>query len=195
MTAVTTDARPSAATQEDRSRRRPDRVQRGFVVPVTALRKHLGSSRHVVIDAVVADLGALGVAVPGDAPVHLDLVLSSDPGGLAARGTVEATWVGECRRCGGRCRRTGEGGGARAIRARTGTTTRMPIRWPTTRWISSPWLRDTVLLELPLAPLCAETCLGLCPQCGTNWNESPCQCRPAIDPRWAALDELRDPPG
>ncbi len=58
-----------------------------------------------------------------------------------------------------------------------------------------PLARDAVLLELPLAPLCAETCLGLCPQCGTNWNESPCDCRPASDPRWAALDELRDPPG
>ncbi len=58
-----------------------------------------------------------------------------------------------------------------------------------------PLLRDAVLLELPLAPLCAETCLGLCPQCGTNWNESPCDCRPAADPRWAPLDELLDPPG
>lgn len=193
MTAVTTDARPSAAKQEDRSRRRPDRVQRGFVVPVTALRKHLGSSRHVVIDAVVADLGALGVAVPGDAPVHLDLVLSSEPGGLAARGTVEATWVGECRRCGGDV----EGRVKAAVRERFvpgGNDDEDAYPLADDQVDLEPLLRDTVLLELPLAPLCAETCLGLCPQCGTNWNESPCQCRPAIDQRWAALEELQDPP-
>ena len=29
-------------------------------------------------------------------------------------------------------------------------------------------LRDALVLELPLAPLCAEDCPGLCPQCGVR---------------------------
>jgi len=58
-----------------------------------------------------------------------------------------------------------------------------------------PLARDAVLLELPLAPLCAPDCRGLCPQCGTNWNVASCDCQPAGDPRWSALDALRDPGG
>jgi len=192
---MATDARPGAAEmREDRSRRRADRAQRGFVVPITALRKHLGSSRQVSVDAAVADLGALGVFVPDDAPVHVDLVLTSDPGGLTANGTIEATWVGECRRCGG----VVDGQVAAAVRERFAPTgsddeDAYPLAGDTVDL--EPLVRDVVLLELPLAPLCAETCLGLCPQCGTNWNEGPCQCRPAADPRWSVLDELREPPG
>ena len=35
-----------------------------------------------------------------------------------------------------------------------------------------------VLIELPLVALCDEECLGLCPQCGKNLNEGPCDCKP-----------------
>ena len=52
---------------------------------------------------------------------------------------------------------------------------------------------DSLFAALPLLPLCREDCAGLCPQCGTNWNESTCGCDPAGDPRWSVLDSLRDP--
>ena len=55
-----------------------------------------------------------------------------------------------------------------------------------------PLARDAVLLELPLAPLCTEDCQGLCPTCGANRNTESCDCAPPADPRWAALDVLRD---
>jgi len=55
-----------------------------------------------------------------------------------------------------------------------------------------PLARDAILLELPLAPLCSENCRGLCPACGANRNTDPCDCAPVADPRWAALDALRD---
>ncbi len=37
-------------------------------------------------------------------------------------------------------------------------------------------LREQVLLTLPLKPLCAETCKGICPHCGADLNQEPCQC-------------------
>jgi len=37
-------------------------------------------------------------------------------------------------------------------------------------------VREQVLLTLPLAPLCAETCRGLCPRCGADLNLEICQC-------------------
>jgi uncharacterized protein len=147
-----------------------------------------------VIDAEVAGLGSLGVSVPDDVPVHLDLTLTSDPGGLTAGGMIETVWVGECRRCGGPV----EGRVKAAVRERFaggGSDDEDAYLLADDVVDLEPLVRDAVLLELPLAPLCAETCLGLCPQCGTNWNESPCQCRPAADSRWTPLDQLREPPG
>lgn len=54
-----------------------------------------------------------------------------------------------------------------------------------------PALREEWLLHAPAFPLCREDCKGLCPQCGNDKNlaadEGGCDCRPAVDPRWAAL--------
>ena len=53
-------------------------------------------------------------------------------------------------------------------------------------------LREQFYLALPMKPLCAEACRGLCPQCGTNQNTGSCDCAPAWeDPRLAALRELK----
>lgn len=48
-------------------------------------------------------------------------------------------------------------------------------------------------LNLPLKPVCRESCLGLCPTCGTDRNERACGCRTTeLDPRWAPLLERKD---
>ena len=55
-------------------------------------------------------------------------------------------------------------------------------------------MREQFYLSLPMKPLCAETCRGLCVQCGTNLNNSTCDCaRDWDDPRFAALKALREP--
>lgn len=44
-------------------------------------------------------------------------------------------------------------------------------------WIQpEPELREAILLELPTLPLCKPDCMGLCPKCGANLNEGPCEC-------------------
>lgn len=54
-------------------------------------------------------------------------------------------------------------------------------------------VREAILLELPLKPLCSETCLGLCSMCGINLNESDCDCTPdKTDERWDSLKQLFD---
>lgn len=37
-----------------------------------------------------------------------------------------------------------------------------------------PVLRDAVLLEVPMRPLCREDCLGLCSTCGADLNTGAC---------------------
>src|ERR1700722_15040108 len=54
-----------------------------------------------------------------------------------------------------------------------------------------PMLLDSLFPELPLAPLCRADCAGLCQHCGTDRNESSCDCVAPVDLRWANLDVLR----
>jgi len=38
-------------------------------------------------------------------------------------------------------------------------------------------VRENILINLPMQPLCNENCRGLCVQCGTNLNTGTCQCK------------------
>jgi len=52
-------------------------------------------------------------------------------------------------------------------------------------------VRQDLLLAIPTSPLCRPDCRGLCPTCGANLNEEPCDCqREEEDPRLAALRDL-----
>jgi uncharacterized protein len=56
-----------------------------------------------------------------------------------------------------------------------------------------PVVRDAIVLALPLSPLCGPDCRGLCPTCGTRWDDLPADhSHETIDPRWAALTERFD---
>ena len=56
-----------------------------------------------------------------------------------------------------------------------------------------PLFREQFVLAVPFAPLCAEDCKGLCPQCGIDLNSGTCSCEKPIDPRLAALKGLKLP--
>jgi uncharacterized protein len=57
----------------------------------------------------------------------------------------------------------------------------------------SAWARDAVALALPDKILCRPDCAGLCPECGKNLNDDPHEHDDTeADPRWAALEALRD---
>jgi uncharacterized protein len=53
------------------------------------------------------------------------------------------------------------------------------------------FVRQQVLANLPLAFVCRPDCRGICPTCGKNLNDGPCDCEPApADDRWAKLHDL-----
>ncbi|MBP8976052.1 MAG: DUF177 domain-containing protein [Bacteroidetes bacterium] len=52
-------------------------------------------------------------------------------------------------------------------------------------------VRQYLILAVPQKLLCSESCLGLCPVCGANRNETQCQCNvESIDSRWESLQKL-----
>ena len=53
-------------------------------------------------------------------------------------------------------------------------------------------VHEQVLLALPMAPVCAPDCKGLCPHCGANLNRGECACAArAADPRFDVGDRVR----
>ena len=57
-----------------------------------------------------------------------------------------------------------------------------------------PAFRDAVVLALPMSPLCREDCPGLCAECGVPLADAGSGHRhdAAVDPRWAALQQLSE---
>lgn len=54
--------------------------------------------------------------------------------------------------------------------------------------------RQALLIAMPAAATCRPDCAGLCPHCGQNLNEGPCDCTDdTLDPRWASLRDLLGP--
>jgi uncharacterized protein len=161
-----------------------------LVVPVADLLRRPGSVRKEHREALLDGLEVSGSAVVDGAPVVVDAHLESVNEGIVAKGHVRAPWRGECRRC----LRVVEG-------AVDGTLLEVfepePVEGETRQLEGTtidlePVARETVLLELPLAPLCTEACRGLCDQCGADRNEDPAHGHDEPgDPRWSALDALR----
>jgi len=52
-------------------------------------------------------------------------------------------------------------------------------------------LREQVLLNMQMKPLCDEGCKGICPKCGKDLNTGPCTCDGReTDPRLEVLKKL-----
>ncbi len=58
-----------------------------------------------------------------------------------------------------------------------------------------PLVREYMLLEFPIQPICRSDCKGLCPVCGENLNTTQCNHDDEpVDPRLAMLKTLLDKP-
>ena len=57
-------------------------------------------------------------------------------------------------------------------------------------------LRQYVIADEPMKPLCRAECLGLCHDCGNDLNQGKCECDAgSMDPRWSALAGLLNTAG
>lgn len=53
-------------------------------------------------------------------------------------------------------------------------------------------VRQHFELAPPMAPLCKPNCKGICPTCGKDLNEGPCECKRPVDARLAQLQEIKE---
>ena len=53
-------------------------------------------------------------------------------------------------------------------------------------------IRDAIILNLPINPVCAPECEGLCPECGIKWSQLPPEHEhELLDARWSGLEALK----
>lgn len=121
-----------------------------------------------------------------DGPLSWNAVVSNVGGALLVAGSVTGAVITECARCleDARFEVTGELEGYFIIPNEGEVPEDMDEDefdiLPDSRKIDfEPILQAAVLVDLPLIPLCKEDCQGMCPECGKNLNEGPCDCAPA----------------
>lgn len=162
----------------------------GFTLGVADLLRNPGQRRDEALDARLDDLHVLGSEVPPQAEVHLDLHLQAVNEAVVVKGAATVPWIGECRRCLGPVHGTLSTPFLEIYEVHPAEGETQPLLGDCIDL--EPVAREAVLLSLPLAPLCRDDCAGLCPRCGGDRNESPCECTTErTDPRWSALDDLR----
>jgi uncharacterized protein len=168
-----------------------------LVLDTRELGRRPGSQRELSRTvAAPADLGIEVLRVPEGSPVELDLRLEAVMEGVLVTGTARAPLAGECVRC------------------LEPITDELEVRFQELFVYEDhalpeeeddevstlqndlvdlePLLRDAVVLALPFQPLCEDDCPGLCPDCGARLADDPDHAHEAaIDPRWAALTDLK----
>lgn len=163
-----------------------------WIVNVSSLKRTPGAIAHEERRAPMPGLRVTDSWVPEGCEVSVSVDLQATEGSVLIHGTIAAPWAGECRRCLGPA--AGEvSADVRELYEADGTgDDTYALRGDQVDL--EPLARDAVLLELPLAPLCTEGCLGLCLTCGANRNEVDCgHDGGPPDPRWSALDALKAP--
>jgi uncharacterized protein len=165
-----------------------------FVIDIRELGLRPGSMRTVQRAAPApAGLGLEMIGVPLGAPVALDLRLESVTEGVLVTGTVTVSLEGECGRCLGPVAEEFVADICELFAYPDSATDETTDPDEVPRVVDDyldvePVVRDTVVLGLPMTPLCRPECGGLCPDCGQRLDDLPADhSHEMLDPRWAAL--------
>lgn len=161
-----------------------------LIVNVVDLRRKLASRQRVHVTALAGDDLVVGDArVPRGSELDVDVVLESLSDGITVTGQVSGPWTAICRRC------LGPAAGRLSVEVRelyqVRPTTDEAFAFEGDLLDLAPLVREALMLDLPVAPVCRAACLGLCPMCGVDRNETVCSCDTTpTDPRWSALEGL-----
>jgi uncharacterized protein len=130
-------------------------------------------------------------------PVRVDLVARSVGEGIFLRGTLQTKVRVPCRRCLATTEREVDETVdflfqelAEEDEDAAGEVYPLPPRGAEVDL--SDAVREQLLLRIPQYVLCTEECRGLCPRCGADLNEAPCDCAPEEEASpWGALKKIK----
>ena len=165
-----------------------------FHVGLKGLRRTQGAMKEFCLDAAFDEQIQTGlVCLPQGSPVRVEGSLESVGDGVLANATVSAVLDAQCSRCLADFSLPVEVGiqelfvypeHCQEYEEEDAT----PIHDEEIDLADA--VRDAIILDQPLIPLCSPDCRGLCPTCGADLNADPDHSHDdAVDSRWLALTE------
>lgn len=168
-----------------------------FVFGISDIRGKVGAHRGISEDIDMGEIVLESAHVRTDATVALAVDLEVLADGISLTGTVTTTWTGECRRClddvsGDLIAELDE---IFEVRSTEGETYKLGYDTIDLE----PAVRDTLVLNMPMTPLCADDCAGPDPERFPTTDSAPGDAdatgdagsdEKRIDPRWAALADI-----
>ena len=190
-----------------------NRASQVFQFNTHELPRRAGEMKEYQLDLEILEpVGVPLVAVPAGDVIELDIRLESVAEGILLSADLYAREKVECIRCLDPVEITVErkiqelyryepsndkGGKRKKHSSRTDTSDEIDLDAVDELWLDGNEMnleipiRDSVVLDLPVNPLCSEACLGLCPDCGEKWEKLPeDHAHEVIDARWAGLAGL-----
>ncbi len=186
-------AAATTARQQGEDGWQPTEAKEVWKVEIAKLRQRSGTRKQVARTAAVSGATISDAQVPEDQPVAVDFLVEAVGDSVSVTGSVAAQWSSECRRC------LDPVTGPIELRVQEmfepepteGET--YPLGSETLDL--EPMIRDVIMLELPVAPLCREECPGPVPEAfevvPSDADGEGEDGEPERDPRWAALDGLQ----
>jgi uncharacterized protein len=147
------------------------------------LKDSIGSVRDYEVDGVI-DVTGDG----GKSPVHSELTLTRTDRSILVKGVIESEVELTCSRCLSPFRCPLSLNFEEEFFPTTDINSGTPL--PTSGDLDhftidehhildlTEALRQSLLVAIPMKPLCGEDCAGLCPTCGQNLNLGACACPP-----------------
>lgn len=189
------------------------RASQVFLFNTHELPRRAGEMKEYQLDLEILEpVGVPLVAIPAGDVIEVDMRLESVAEGILLSADIYAIAKGECIRCLDAVEITVErklqelyryeptndrGGKRKKHSSRMDTSDEIDLDAVDELWLDGNEMnleipiRDAVVLDLPVNPLCSEECLGLCPDCGEKWEKLPeNHAHEVIDARWAGLAGL-----
>lgn len=190
-----------------------NRASQVFQFNTHELPRRAGEMKEYQLDLEILEaVGVPLVSVPAGDVIEVDMRLESVAEGILLSADIYAVAKGECIRCLDRIEITVErkiqelyryeptnekGGKRKKHFGKSESTDEIDLEVVDELWLSGSEMnleipiRDAVVLDLPVNPLCSQECLGLCPECGEKWEKLPQDhAHAVIDARWAGLAGL-----
>ena len=150
------------------------------------------------------------ISIPDYEPIDLELRLEAVADGILVTGTVSAEAIGECTRCLDPVEISIDEKFQELFlyevdyRQKKKSTRKEEdlldeeadlVKYMEGEMVDlEPSVRDAIILNLPINPLCELGCLGLCPECGIKWSLLPtAHAHASTDIRWAGLEGWKSP--
>ena len=134
------------------------------------------------------------IRVPKGGELHLEVQLEDVSDGILVTAAVTAPLVGECARCLDEFTSSTQVRFCELFAAEASESEDDGYLLDGDLLDLEPALRDALVLDLPLSPLCSDDCAGLCSKCGVKLADAePGHSHPDDGGVWAVLKDMFGP--